>query len=52
MDPPFSRRYERGCDEMTAVLETAAGGNASAWLEQAVAPPGGCRVCYVRRPRV
>lgn len=41
----FVAQYERGCEEMAGVLEAAAGGNATAWLETARAPPGGCRVC-------
>ena len=42
----FVAQYERGCEEMTAVLEAAAQPlNASAWLETARAPEGACRVC-------
>ena len=46
----FVAQYERGCEEMAAVLEAAAAPlNASAWLATARAPEGECRVCYVNR---
>ena len=44
----FVAQYERGCAEMTSLVESVApNGDVQAWLETAVAEPGGCKVCKV-----
>jgi hypothetical protein len=43
----FVAQYERGCEEMAAIMERAAGGDIQAWLDTAKAKRNECKVCAV-----